>query len=178
MKLSVCLPIVYPNLPLDEALRRVGALGYRYAECWRVTDEEVAPLKEAIAQSGVTLLSIVADDFVLNAPSAREGWLLHLSACAARARALGASFIVTQVGQQTDAPREEQYASVVEGLRLAVPILEEYGITLLIEPLNTKVNHKGYLMEKSEEAFRVVSTVASPRVRVVYDIYQIGRAHV
>ena len=171
MKLSVCLPIVYPGLALDEALRRVGALGYRYAECWRVRDEEVSSLKEAIAESGVELLSIVADDFSLNVPEHREQWLASLRGCAARARALGASFIVTQVGQQTEEPREAQYASVVEGLCLAVPILEKYGITLLIEPLNTKVNHKGYLMEKSEDAFAIIDAVDSERVRVVYDIY-------
>ena len=171
MKLSVCLPIVYPELTLDEALRRAGELGYLYAECWRVRDEEVAPLKRAISESGVTLLSIVADDFVLNDASARERWLSHLRACAMRARALGASFIVTQVGQETEATREEQYASVLAGLRAALPILKENGITLLIEPLNTKVNHKGYLMEKSAEAFALVEAVGSPLVRVVYDIY-------
>lgn len=171
MKLSVCLPIVFPEMTLDASLRLVGEIGYRYAECWRVTDEEVAPLLLAIRESGVTLLSIVADDFSLNVPEHRERWLAALRCCAARARALGASFIVTQVGQQTEEPREAQYASVVEGLRLAVPILEKYGITLLIEPLNTKVNHKGYLMEKSEDAFRVVEAVNSPHVRVVYDIY-------
>ena len=171
MKLSVCLPIVYPDLPLDEALCRVGALGYRYAECWRVTDEEVLPLKRAIEKSGVRLLSIVSDDFSLNVAEDRPRWLEKLRQCASRAKALGAAFIVTQVGQETEEGRDVQYASVLEGLRAAVPILEEYGITLLIEPLNTKVNHKGYLMEKSAEAFALVEALGSPRVRVVYDIY-------
>ena len=171
MKLSVCLPIVYPGLALDEALRRVGALGYRYAECWRVTDEEVAPLLLAIRESGVTLLSIVADDFSLNVPEHRERWLAALRCCAARARALGAPFIVTQVGQDSGAPIGAQYRSVTEGLRSAVSILEEYGVTLLIEPLNTKVNHKGYILEKSEDAFAIIDAVGSERVRVVYDIY-------
>ena len=169
--LSVCLPIVFPQLALDEALRRAGQNGYRYAECWRVKEEEVLPLSQAIRESGVKVVSIVADDFSLNVPADREKWLSNLQGCATRAKALGASFIVTQVGQDSGEPREEQFASVTEGLRQAVPVLEENGITLLIEPLNTKVNHKGYLMEKSEDAFRVVEAVNSPFVRVVYDVY-------
>ena len=75
------------------------------------------------------------------------------------------------MGKDTGAPREEQHASIVAGLKAGAPILEEYGVTLLIEPLNTKVNHKGYILEKSEDAFAIIDAVGSERVRVVYDIY-------
>ena len=110
MMLSVCLPIVFPQLALDEALRRAGQNGYRYAECWRVKEEEVLPLSQAIRESGVKVVSIVADDFSLNVPADRERWLNNLQGCATRAKALGASFIVTQVGQDNGEPREEQFA--------------------------------------------------------------------
>ena len=171
MKLSVCLPIVFHDVPLDKALLRVGALGYGYAECWRVTDEEVPALNRAIEKSGVRVLSIVADDFGLNVPENRPLWLSRLRECAARAQALHAPFIVTQVGQDSGAPLAQQYASVIEGLRQAVGTLAEYGVTLLVEPLNTKVNHKGYILEKSADAFAIIDAVGSERVRLVYDIY-------
>ena len=171
MKISVCLPIVFSDLPLDEALRVVGEIGYRYAECWRVSDEEVPAIQRAIQESGVEVLSVVADDFGLNVEDNRSLWLRKLRECAVRAKALGASFIVTQVGQDSGAPRQEQYATVIEGLRQGAVLLEEYGLTLLVEPLNTKVNHKGYLLEKSKDAFEIIEAVNSPRVRLVYDIY-------
>ena len=171
MKISVCLPIVFPGMPLDEALVRVSECGYRYAECWRVTEEEVAPLCVAMEKSGVQLLSIVADDFSLNIPQQRDIWLEKLRACAMRARRLHVPFIVTQVGQDNGAPVEEQLSCVREGLCQACAILEECGVTLLVEPLNTKVDHKGYLLEKSDDAFRLIRAVNSPRVRLVYDIY-------
>jgi hydroxypyruvate isomerase len=84
---------------------------------------------------------------------------------------LRAPFIVTQVGQDSGAPMSEQYASVIEGLRQAVGTLTEYGVTLLVEPLNTKVDHKGYILEKSADAFAIIDAVGSERVRLVYDIY-------
>ena len=171
MKLSVCLPIVFPNVPMDEAMRQVGAIGYQYAECWQVRDEEVPALRRAMQESGVSLLSIVADDFSLNIPQNRSAWLAALEHTAKRASELGAPYIVTQVGQDSGEPMAVQYASVIDGLRSALGILNAYGVTLLIEPLNTRVDHKGYILEHSSDAFAIVDAVGSPLVRVVYDIY-------
>jgi hypothetical protein len=79
--------------------------------------------------------------------------------------------MITQVGKDTGAPREEQHASIVAGLRAAAPILEAYGVTLMIEPLNTLVNHPGYYLTAATEAFAIIDEVGSPRVKVIYDIY-------
>ncbi len=171
MELSVCLPIVFPDMPLDKALCTVGEIGYRFAECWRVTDEEADALIVAKGVSRVEILSIVTDDFCLNDPEHRDAWLGALEKTAVRAERLGARFMVTQVGRDNGAPREIQRASIVEGLRRAVEILQKHRVTLLIEPLNTLVNHPGYFMEKSADAFSIVEEVNSPFVQVVYDIY-------
>ena len=75
------------------------------------------------------------------------------------------------MGNDTGAPREEQHASIVEGLRAGAPILEKYGITVMIEPLNTYVNHPGYYLWSAVEAFDIVREVNSPNVKVIFDIY-------
>ena len=41
----------------------------------------------------------------------------------------------------------------------------------MIEPLNTKVDHPGYYLTSSAEAFEIVREVGSPNVKVVFDIY-------
>ncbi len=50
---------------------------------------------------------------------------------------------------------------------------------LVFEPLNTLVDHKGYYLYSSEEAFRIADQVNSPKVKVLYDIYhqQITEGH-
>jgi len=40
-----------------------------------------------------------------------------------------------------------------------------------IETLNVLVDHKGYYLATSEEGFRMVDAVGSPRVRLLFDIY-------
>ena len=56
-------------------------------------------------------------------------------------------------------------------LTIAAPILEEYGVTVMPEPLNVKVNHPGYYLTSAEEAFAIVREVDSPYVKIIYDIY-------
>lgn len=53
-------------------------------------------------------------------------------------------------------------------------------MTLVIEPLNELIDHPGYYLVRSEEAFQVIDEVGSPNVKVVYDIYhqQVSEGHV
>ena len=41
---------------------------------------------------------------------------------------------------------------------------------LVIEPLNTQVDHPGYYLYHSDEAFQIVDEVGSPYVKVLYNI--------
>jgi hydroxypyruvate isomerase len=64
-------------------------------------------------------------------------------------------------------------------LKEAAPLLEDAGITLVIEPLNELVDHAGYYLVRSDEAFELVDEVGSDAVKVVFDIYhqQISEGH-
>ena len=42
---------------------------------------------------------------------------------------------------------------------------------LVIEPLNTYVDHAGYYLWSSDEAFQIVGEVNSPNIKVLFDIY-------
>lgn len=66
---------------------------------------------------------------------------------------------------------DEGLAHTVAGLRRVAPLAEQAGVTLVMELLNSKVNHAGYQFDHSEWGCRVVQEVGSPNVRVLYDIY-------
>ena len=55
--------------------------------------------------------------------------------------------------------RADQHASLVDGLREATAMLEASGITLVIEPLNELIDHQGYYLVRSQEAFQVIEEV-------------------
>ena len=51
------------------------------------------------------------------------------------------------------------------------PILEDAGVVLAFEPLNTVKDHAGYYLWSAKEAFEIAGEVAHPNVKVLYDIY-------
>lgn len=79
--------------------------------------------------------------------------------------------LITQVGQDTGEARAYQHEAIVETLRQAKPILEDSGVTVMLEPLNTYVDHAGYYLWSSLEGFEIIREVDHPLVKIVYDIY-------
>ena len=57
------------------------------------------------------------------------------------------------------------------GLRRVAKAAEEADVYLVLELLNSKVNHAGYQCDLTEWGVEVVNRVASPRVKLLYDIY-------
>ncbi|GHO78513.1 hydroxypyruvate isomerase [Ktedonobacter sp. SOSP1-85] len=58
-----------------------------------------------------------------------------------------------------------------EGLSRVARIAEDAGVTLVMELLNSKVDHPDYQCDKSAWGIEVCRMVNSPRVKLLYDIY-------
>jgi hydroxypyruvate isomerase len=111
----------------------------------------------------------------------RSDYLQGLQESIETAKRLNCPTLISQVGDCVKGvSREAQHDSLVAGLREAAPILEQAGVTLVIEPLNELIDHPGYYLVRSDEAFQIVDEVDSPRVKVVFDIYhqQVSEGHV
>jgi sugar phosphate isomerase/epimerase len=66
---------------------------------------------------------------------------------------------------------EQKADSMLAGLREAAALAERADVTLLLEPLNTIVDHPGYTLCHSAPAFELVRRVGSSRLKVLYDVY-------
>ena len=110
-------------------------------------------------------------EFRMTNPAFRTLWLAGLAESVKAANRVGAKRLITQVGQDTGAERALQHEAIVATLKEARPILEDSGVTIMIEPLNTLVNHPGYYLWSAVEAFDIIHEVDHPLVKVVYDIY-------
>lgn len=174
MRLCVTLPCHFPTGSTAEvctAIRTCAELGYDAVEAYFWTNWDLDTVRATLDETGVEFLSLVVPETRLTDPAYRESWLNALREACEAARILGAKRLITQVGNDTGAPRAVQHAAIVETLTLAKPILEQYGVTVMPEPLNTKVNHPGYYLTAAAEAFDIVREVGSPFVKIVYDIY-------
>ena len=169
---SVCASAVFNKIPLARSLAEICAAGAEYYEFWGWWDQDLDALEHAQRESGLKLTAMCTKMVPLNDPAQREAFVQGLKESIAAAQRLGCPTLIAQVGQdRTGFPREVQHAAIVEGLRACAPHLEAAGVTLVIEPLNVLVNHKGYYLYSSAEAFEIVREVNSPRVKVLYDVY-------
>jgi hydroxypyruvate isomerase len=58
-----------------------------------------------------------------------------------------------------------------EGLRRVAKLAEDAGVTLILELLNSKVDHPDYQCDHTAWGVKVIEIVNSPRVKLLYDIY-------
>ena len=171
MKLSVSLPCFFKNVGFCESVRTVAAWGYDAVETWNIPEAEIDSARGVCLENGVTLAAMCTSEFRMTTPEHRALWLNGLRESSAVAQKVGAKMLITQVGKDTGEERARQHASILAALEGAKPILEEYGVMLIIEPLNTYVDHKGYYLFSSQEGFSLIEEANHPQIKLVYDIY-------
>jgi len=88
-----------------------------------------------------------------------------------RAAKLGVANLITFSGNRGGMSDEEGAKNTIAGLNRVKTIGEDHGVTICMELLNSKVDHKDYMGDHTAWGVRVVEAVNSPRVRLLYDIY-------
>lgn len=170
MKLSVCIDAVYMGKSLDEAIKGIKAAGLNAVEFWTWEDKELS-LLEASRKEGLEIAAFCTGFISLVEAEKREEYLESLKETIRTAKRLGCSRIISQTGAEISISRKEQHRNLADGLRACAPCLEENGITLVVEPLNIRVDHAGYYLYSSDEAAEIMEEVGSPNVKMLFDIY-------
>lgn len=169
---SVCLNAVFAGRPIQEAIAFVREAGYDACEIWGWQDMDIDAVREALDRHQVRMTAMCTSASALNQPPKRQEYLDGLAQTLKTAEKLGVRTIITQVGQEVPGvSRAEQGQSIIDGLKACVPLLEEAGAVLVIEPLNTRYDHPGYFLSRSDEALAMVRLVGSPHVKVLFDVY-------
>lgn len=180
LKPSVCIDAIFEGRPLDEAIPLVAACGYRAIEFWCWWEKDLQQLM-TLCESHQLQIAACCTRFVsLVDPQQRGRYLDGLKESIQAARQLGCTTLISQVGDaRPGISRQEQHDSLVDGLRAAAELLSGTGVTLAFEPLNELVDHAGYYLVRSDEAFEIVDKVESPQVKLTFDIYhqQISEGH-
>ncbi|HYP09362.1 MAG TPA: TIM barrel protein [Bryobacteraceae bacterium] len=105
-------------------------------------------------------------------PQQRENFLADVRKAIEWAQRLEVPQIILMSGNAIPGrTRAEQYASLVEGAKRAAELAAQAKLTLIMEPLNSKVNHKGYFLDTCVEGLKLVNEVGSPALKLLFDLY-------
>ena len=84
---------------------------------------------------------------------------------------MGVPNVITFSGNRKGMSDEEGAANCVIGLNKLKKIAEDNNVTICMELLNSKVNHKDYMCDHTAWGVGVMEQVNSPNVKLLYDIY-------
>jgi len=174
IKFSVCIEALYGKVPTYvERIERSASVGMKAFEFWGFGNKDIDAIKAAKDRLGMQVGTFGADaGGPLVDPSNRSKIRDGMKKSAEVAHKLDCkSLIITTGNEIAGVSREQQHQSIVDGLKVAAEIMEDEKLTLCLEPLNILVNHKGYYLSTSPEAFQIVDEVGSPSVKILYDIY-------
>jgi hydroxypyruvate isomerase len=59
----------------------------------------------------------------------------------------------------------------VDGLRQILPLAEKSGVMIVMELLNSKINHKDYMCDRTAWGVELCKRLGSPNFKLLYDIY-------
>lgn len=181
MRFSVCIEMLFRELPFLERMEAVAKVGIQAVEFWSWSDKDIDAIERKKDELGLEVSAFMVEPRAeLTDRSQKELFIEALGKTIPIAKRLGTKALLTMAGsEKDDVPRSEQHAIIVEILKAGASLAEEGGVCLVLEPLNILVNHKGYYLYSSHEAAEILREVNSPNVKMLYDIYhqQITEGH-
>ncbi len=159
----------YPTLTVDELCRYGAHIGLQGIDLLQPADFEVPKkygLTCAMGYAGAGSIKDGLNRIENHAPI--EAALRQAIPLAAKA---GVPNLITFSGNRNGMSDEEGAKNTVIGLNRVKRMMEDANITLCLELLNSKVNHKDYMADHTEWGARVMAEVNSPNCKLLYDIY-------
>jgi hydroxypyruvate isomerase len=167
LKQSVCR-WCYAKIPLDDLCRQAAEMGLSGVDLVE-PDEWPTVRKYGLVPTVTQGKATIPDGWNRKESHARlEAEMRGRIARAAEAKVPN---VITFSGNRNGMSDEEGKANCILGLNRVKKFAEDSGVTVVLELLNSKVNHKDYQCDHTAWAVDVVKAVDSPRVKLLYDIY-------
>ncbi|MFG0260475.1 MAG: hydroxypyruvate isomerase family protein [Phycisphaerales bacterium JB041] len=168
LKQSICR-WCYGGMDLRELCRHADEMGYRSVELLGESDWPVVRefgLDCAVANGPVSIGGGI------NRPETHDKFVADCEAMLPKVRDAGIATMIVFSGNRRDELTDETgLANCAEALRRVMPMAERTGVTVIMELLNSKVDHGGYMCDRTPWGVRLCQEVGSDRFKLLYDIY-------
>jgi hydroxypyruvate isomerase len=168
LKQSVCR-WCYRDIPLPDLCRGAAAIGLTAMDLLTPDEWPVAKQHGLTCSMGSGMGGPI--EHGLNDPANHETIVNGLTKGIPLAKKAGVPNVITFFGNRRGRSDEEAIANCVAALNRVKNVAEDHDVTVCVELLNSKVNHKDYQGDRTPFGVAVVSAVNSPRVKLLYDIY-------
>lgn len=173
--ISANLGFLWTELPLPDAIRAAGAAGFDAVECHMPYDFAPADVREALDETGLEMISLntrIGDqdgDFGVAAlPGREELARRYIHEAIDYANAINCTKVSVLAGRSGRTLLAER--TYVQNLAYAADHAAKYGITVLIEPLNTDVANDYHLVN-IDKGIETIVTVGASNLKLMVDCF-------
>jgi hydroxypyruvate isomerase len=174
-ELSACIEWLFCEAgeSFEARIGSAAAAGVPAVEFWGWRGRDSDGIGRALRDTGVKLTAFAVDPPVpLADPSARDAAVTAIAESAAAAAGLGCHNMIVVSGDRDERiSASEQRAAIVTVLDHAAPLAAERDVTLLLEPLNTRIDHVGTFLDSTCDAFGIIDEVGAANVKILFDLY-------
>jgi hydroxypyruvate isomerase len=166
IKQSVCR-WCYGKIPLEKLAAAVKKLGYQSVELLSPKDYKV--IKPFGLTCAMISCSSIADGLNRKENHARIEKELrnHIEFAAAE----GLPNVICMSGNRKGMADDEGLKNCALGLKKVLALAEKKKVTVCMEGLNSKVDHKDYMYDRTPWGVELCKKVGSQRFKLLYDIY-------
>jgi hydroxypyruvate isomerase len=157
----------YSRTPLEELCVAAKQIGLQSIEILDPEDFDTLK-KHGLSCAMVNSHSIPKG---LNDPANHDFCLDRIRTSIEAASAAGFPNVITFSGNRNGMPDDVGLDHCVKALKQVVGYAEKKNVTVMMEMLNSKVDHADYMGDNTPWGFELVERVGSERFKILYDIY-------
>ncbi len=174
------ISFMFADRPFLDRIDAAKACGFTHIECHFPYEHPIEVVKARLAKAGgvLTGLNTAAGDtskgeWGLAAMPGREAdFNVHFDQALSYAIGLGASVIHVMAGNIAEEQRGAARKTYIANLRAAARKAAGTGVTLLLEPLNSR-DMPRYLVSRSDDIVEILKEIGEPNVKLMFDAYHV-----
>lgn len=159
----------YGRIPMDDFAKAVADMGLPAIDLLEEKDWPVIAKYGLICSMGYAGGGSIPD--ALNNKANHDKIVKSFEETIPRAAKMKVPNVITFFGNRKGMSDAEAKENCITGLNRVKKVAENEGVTICVELLNSKVDHKDYHGDHTPFGVEIIKAVASPRVKLLYDIY-------
>ena len=182
MKFSCCIEMIFTEMEFIKRFEAAKKAGFEYVEFWNWDNKDLKAVKRELEANGLKMAALQGNGRGrMVDKNDHEVYLEDVKKGIDVAAELGSlnAFVMSDILQEDRSVKpmanpisdEEKRDNTVAILHKIAPLAKSAGVTMVIEPLNIYVDHKGYSLYNTAPAVDILKEVNHPNIRLLYDAY-------
>ena len=179
-RLAANLTMLFTECSFLDRFDAAAAAGFKAVECVAPYDAPAIEVRDRLRRTGLELVlfNLPAGDWdagdrgIGADPARRDEFRRSVDIALEYARATDCKTLHVMAGKISAGSERSRWTEMlVDNLRYTADAVAGDGITLVVEPINTRVDIPGYFYDTTTAALEVIDAADRSSIKLLYDIY-------